>query len=129
VYKTAWNAANPDKVARYLANGEARRQRYELRRRAERAGQDPDLIEAYAAQHDGRCEICGRTPGPHERGLYIDHNHRTGAFRGLICNNCNAGLGRFMDSPALLAAAAAYLSYRVTPLDLALLLVAKGVTP
>ena len=120
---------NPEKWQAILDRGVETRRRYELRRRAIRAGQDPDFIEAYVARHDGTCEICGLTPGPGKRALNIDHNHRTGLFRGLICDNCNGGIGRFMDDPALLLAAAEYLRSRVSPYDLGTLLQQLAVTP
>lgn len=52
-----------------------------------------------------RCLICKTKPAK----LCIDHNHQTGIFRGLLCNNCNTGLGLFYDSPERLRAAANYL--------------------
>lgn len=50
------------------------------------------------------CAICGRN-----RRLVIDHNHGTLAFRGLLCNPCNTGLGAFGDDPIRLARAIEYL--------------------
>ncbi len=53
------------------------------------------------------CAICG---GKQEgRVLCIDHDHLTGKVRGLLCGNCNVGLGNFRDSPKILESAIAYL--------------------
>lgn len=54
------------------------------------------------------CEICGKqyTSG---RSFHIDHDHESGAIRGVLCHTCNLGLGAFGDSPALLIEAANYL--------------------
>lgn len=58
----------------------------------------------------GKCAICKRTE-PNGRGRWhIDHDHITGRVRGLLCNGCNAGLGHFRDDPAILRAAARYLT-------------------
>ena len=59
---------------------------------------------------DGKCELCGITlsdDGPTRE--VIDHDHETGAVRGLLCNNCNMGLGYVEDSPQLLEQLAQYL--------------------
>ena len=57
------------------------------------------------------CQICGRYPGEQTipRALEVDHDHRTGQVRGMLCSNCNLGIGNFLDSPFLLKRAAAYL--------------------
>jgi hypothetical protein len=43
----------------------------------------------------------------------IDHNHGTGKRRGLLCPNCNHGLGAFFENPVLFDAAKQYLAARV----------------
>jgi hypothetical protein len=41
----------------------------------------------------GLCAICDRKPGG--RRLDVDHDHRTGEIRGLLCHLCNRALGMF----------------------------------
>lgn len=50
------------------------------------------------ALQGGGCAICGRTQEPDGRRLAIDHCHTTGNVRGILCNNCNNGLGSFGDN-------------------------------
>jgi hypothetical protein len=64
------------------------------------------------AEQGGRCAICAGPPcGPGAKGgfYHIDHDHRTGAVRGLLCHHCNAGLGHFRENPEQIRKAAAYL--------------------
>lgn len=44
----------------------------------------------------GVCAICGRPPGT--RQLNIDHDHRTGLVRGLVCHVCNRRLRTDADA-------------------------------
>lgn len=65
-------------------------------------------------EQGGRCAVCGRheeevRPSDGRRGLVVDHCHRAGHVRALLCNNCNAGLGYFGDDPERLRRAAVYL--------------------
>src|SRR5690242_14788213 len=57
------------------------------------------------------CGICGVnlkfTRG--SKGFAIDHDHKTGRVRGLLCNACNRGMGLLQDSPRMLRAAAQWL--------------------
>jgi len=54
----------------------------------------------------GACAVCGTTAA----NLVVDHDHDTGAVRGMLCSHCNTGLGFFRDSPAALRAAIDYLT-------------------
>jgi len=63
------------------------------------------LIDKYGAA----CMICG-TGSPGIRGRFcIDHDHETNKIRGLLCSNCNNGLGQFKDSIPVLMSAISYL--------------------
>lgn len=56
---------------------------------------------------DGLCAICGKE---NDGKLVVDHSHSEMFVRGLLCQNCNVGLGKFMDSPIILAKAIEYLN-------------------
>jgi hypothetical protein len=73
-----------------------------------------DFVEMYAEQ-DGRCAIC-KNPvrlkgvGKEKTDIaHLDHNHKTGAARGLLCQNCNTGIGFLQDDLSVLIAAVEYL--------------------
>lgn len=57
----------------------------------------------------GLCAICRLARTGKHGNLVVDHCHRTGRVRGLLCNYCNTGIGQLMDSPDLLEKAAQYL--------------------
>lgn len=67
---------------------------------------------AFNYAQGGLCYICGQTN--FERGvsqkLASDHNHETGQLRGLLCINCNRGLGMFEDDVEFLESAVKYLT-------------------
>lgn len=74
------------------------------------------LFGLTAEQHDaildaqgGGCAVCGHTC-PTGKRLAVDHDHVTGQVRGLLCVNCNKGIGHLRDSHVLLAKAAGYLT-------------------
>jgi len=56
---------------------------------------DQELMELKAEVT--QCVICGETGA-----LVVDHDHHTNKVRGMLCNNCNLGLGHFKDDPLLL---------------------------
>jgi len=56
------------------------------------------------AKQGGVCAICGR-----ENPEHVDHDHETGKLRGILCFNCNGGLGQFSDNTERLANAIEYL--------------------
>ena len=67
------------------------------------SGQEYDKM---AIAQDNRCAICKQLW--HKR-LDVDHCHTTGKIRGLLCGNCNRGLGLFRENRAFLFSAIEYL--------------------
>ena len=68
-------------------------------------------IDDYESMYNfqgGVCAICGGVNAD-GRALGVDHNHKTGAVRALLCNRCNSGIGFLDDDPDLLERAAMYL--------------------
>lgn len=63
--------------------------------------------QLYASQ-EGRCYICRRATG-RTRRLSVDHDHKTGFVRGLLCRPCNTFLGHLRDDPEGFERGASYL--------------------
>ncbi len=78
-------------------------------------GMTPAEYDALVRQQNGACAICFRpetvlgSKGSTPKHLAIDHDHRTGLNRGLLCQSCNIALGLFEDEPTRLTSALAYL--------------------
>lgn len=62
--------------------------------------------EERLAQQGSVCAICGASGS---RSMPVDHNHKTGKIRGILCHWCNKGLGQFFDDPKKLRKAIKYL--------------------
>lgn len=99
-YYTKFIADKPD----YAADGALRR-KYGINRQTIR-----DVIEVL-----GGCEICHspypkkKTTGGKEANWSVDHDHKTGKVRGILCHPCNTALGMAQDSPHILRRMADYL--------------------
>lgn len=98
-----WRAANPEKV-------QASSRRAYLKKAF---GITPEQYDEMLAAQGGVCAICGGTESGNGKRFHVDHDHTTGAIRGILCHHCNLALGHFKDDPKRLAQAIAYLG--VTP--------------
>jgi hypothetical protein len=81
-----------------------------------RYGITSDVVHALYKAQKGKCKICKNPGDVFELGfvnkskqLCIDHSRRTGKVRGLLCNGCNLGLGKFKDNKESLKRAIKYL--------------------
>jgi|DEB0MinimDraft_6_1074348.scaffolds.fasta_scaffold220759_1 hypothetical protein len=61
-------------------------------------------------RQNGCCAICNTHQSKLNRSLAVDHCHDSGKVRGLLCVNCNIGIGQFKDSVVFLNGAIAYLT-------------------
>lgn len=90
-----WKEANPDRYVKTLRD---------CRLRAD-FGMTVEQYDRLLNTQGGTCLICGFAPGG--KRLHVDHDHETGAVRGLLCFRCNAGVGIF-DKKNLIDRAIAY---------------------
>jgi hypothetical protein len=97
VYVESWKKKNAPKAKRM-------RRKYMLRRLY---GITPEDYQAMLDSQGGLCAICKVAPSA--KLLSVDHDHTTGAVRGLLCASCNRGLGYLNEEPGRLRAAAEYL--------------------
>jgi len=99
-------AASGQEASRWQKRRERRR-----RRNLRSYGLTEDQYLALLKKQGGGCAICGATePGRKgDRNFCVDHDHRTGAMRGLLCHCCNQAIGHLKDSPDFCRKAANYL--------------------
>lgn len=92
--RAAWLAQNPAIMAKYrasyFAKDATRQPRILMRKKLRKYGLTKDQLTAMQNMHGGVCAICKKKPK--RRGLNIDHCHKTGDVRGLLCAPCNLAL-------------------------------------
>ena len=80
-----------------------------IKAKAHKYGMSIKAVER--AEKVKKCQICGKTFNEEKKNQRtLDHCHTSHKFRGVICNNCNLGLGYFADNQESLARAIAYLN-------------------
>ena len=116
-YHAKWRAKNRKKLNAYSRDWN--KQNWERVLEVQRASYLFKTYKITQAQYDemlkrqrGRCALCRSTP---KAKLGVDHCHRTGHVRGLLCGSCNRGLGLFHDNPRTLRRALAYLGFQIIP--------------
>lgn len=75
---------------RSQANKDKHRDAINRRQRASRGVLEPATFDAHLAAQQGKCWICEST-----HRLCLDHNHSTGAARGVLCRDCNLRVGAY----------------------------------
>lgn len=96
-----WHAKNP-KRAKHLMR------KYRLKNNF---GLTVERYEEMLRGQNERCAICKEHKDSFDKAFAVDHCHKTGRIRGLLCSNCNAGVGFFRDDPKNLVWAIEYLDF------------------
>jgi hypothetical protein len=107
-----WRAVNPDKVKKYRKN-------FYQSEHGQRAVVNWNLKKSYGItfeqynekfkEQDGKCAICKTHQSLLTKRLAVDHDHKTGEIRSLLCHGCNTSLGGFCDDINILESAINYL--------------------
>lgn len=92
--RKSWSERHPGRIASTGSEG-----------RFSKYGITKAIYTSMVDSQGGKCAICGRIAA-----LVVDHSHETGKVRGLLCSNCNSGLGFMGDNPVVLRTAADYLA-------------------
>ena len=104
--KTCINKQNRD----YQMTPERKKKRQEIWRKSSRFikyGLTEESFNEIITEQQYRCKICNTSI---DSSCHVDHCHDTGKVRGLLCHQCNCGLGFFKDSTSRLEKALVYLN-------------------
>jgi hypothetical protein len=97
----AWQIANKEYC-------KTRQRKYWLR---DKYGITEEEYNAMFTAQNGKCAIClSDTETGKWKRFCVDHCHTTGRVRGLLCNECNRGIGLLKDNPTILTNAVKYLT-------------------
>jgi hypothetical protein len=106
-----WQRDNHERHAEYMRGYRASGRRSEVDRRSHlrrKFGITPERYDEMLEAQGGGCAIC-RKPPRDDISLHVDHDHDSGAIRGLLCFDCNAGIGKLREDVDLLGASITYL--------------------
>lgn len=105
-----WQHNNParDKALR-AAERKRNAEKYYRSRIKKQYGLTIDKYEGMLKEQNYACAICPNKLLDGQYRLHVDHSHKTGKVRGLLCRTCNTGLGMFKDSFDVLLNAAKYI--------------------
>lgn len=108
-YKSHCKACVLVKSKKYYATPEGRKYSQEKQWRDKGIDMDVDRYEVLLKAQDGVCAICKVASNRNGSRLCVDHDHKTGNIRGLLCHYCNTVLGKMNDDVDLLQSAISYL--------------------
>ncbi len=90
-----------EKTERYIARNREKVLLYKKKHNLEKNhGLSWETYEVILKSQNNACAICEKRNQP-KRRFAVDHDHKTGRVRGLLCDKCNLGLGHFGDDISL----------------------------
>lgn len=97
-YMKKYREKNKEKLKRnrekYIANNIEKHKESKFKSRLKTDyGITPEYWQRMFEEQKGCCKICGKHQTEIKGILHVDHNHKTGDIRGLLCMNCNTKLG------------------------------------
>lgn len=102
-----------DKIKKNVREYNRKNPKAKLNQHLKEHGITIDDYESMLKNQNFKCAICGssgeNTEKYKHRPLFVDHNHKTGKVRGLLCSNCNFILGHAKDDISILENAIKYL--------------------
>ncbi len=101
--------ANRVRVLEWHRRGRAEDLDFAAKRNARAFGLTLEQYKALHAKYEGTCHICPRPLLPGKGKTAVDHCHKTGRVRGLLCGHCTMGLGHFEDDTQRMQDAIQYL--------------------
>ncbi len=108
LYTKMFKQANPEKSKeaskKYAIENPHQVRKWAFRSRWRKMGFNPDDVQQMLKDNNQGCEICGSL-----NKLVVDHDHSLNKLRGVLCSECNFGIGKFKDNPDYLKKAINYL--------------------
>lgn len=101
-----WMVDNAKRRAKEEQNKEKLRRHYLMKK----YGVTPEQVMNWLKEQSYKCAICDLPIGPDlDRDTQVEHCHKTGRIRGIVCLRCNLAIGWLQDDPARARRIIAYL--------------------
>ena len=113
-YRQRHNTLSNNRVNKLLQTNASYKERFKANVRNKalqyKYGITTEIYDRILLKQNKRCKICGScSPGKKYKHFQVDHDHKTGKVRGLLCHTCNKGLGCFKEDMNVLLKAVKYM--------------------
>ena len=108
-YEAEHRIARRLKNKRWVANNKLYLRDYKWKQALKKYGISTEQYNEMFLKQAGNCAICGVNQSKFTKRLYVDHDHKTGNVRGILCVNCNMLIGHAMEDVGILVKSINYL--------------------